>query len=43
MEMRNWVTPEVTVQGFDADEYVAACFKLSCEHGKNNKDRKSVV
>lgn len=31
MEMRNWVTPEVTVQGFEMNDYVAAtCWKVGC-------------
>lgn len=33
MEMRNWVTPEVTVQGFEMNDYVAAtCWRVGCQN-----------
>ena len=31
--MRSWVKPRTEVQKFEANEYVAACFKLACSVG----------
>lgn len=31
--MRRWVKPRTEVQKFEANEYVAACFKLACSAG----------
>ena len=36
MKMKNWVRPRTEVQKFEANEYVAACFKLACSAGSQN-------
>ena len=36
MEMRRWVKPRTEVQKFEANEYVAACWKIACTVGAQN-------
>ena len=32
--MKKWVTPKTVVQKFEANEYVAACWYISCDYGE---------
>ena len=32
--MKRWETPRTVVQGFEANEYVAACWYIACDYGE---------
>lgn len=37
MEKMNWKEPQIMVDCFQPDEYVAACFQLACLRGPDNQ------
>lgn len=39
---KEWVEPEILVQQFVANEYVAACYKIRCTTPNNNSTYKSI-
>lgn len=35
--MKRWETPRTVVQGFEANEYVAACWYIACDYGERGE------